>query len=57
MKPLLVFPAPKALETPKAVLESQPTVDFLKPLFIIKMAVFIIWWIWELSLHHSLKSA
>jgi hypothetical protein len=28
MKPILVFPAPQALETPKSVFESPPTAIF-----------------------------
>jgi hypothetical protein len=30
MKPILVFPAPKALETPKSVFESPPLAGFQK---------------------------
>jgi hypothetical protein len=30
MKPILVFPAPLALETPKLIFESPPMADFQK---------------------------
>jgi hypothetical protein len=35
MKPILVFPAPSALETPKSVFESTPTACFQKTDFFI----------------------
>jgi hypothetical protein len=38
MKPILVFPAPKALETPKSVFESSPTAGFQKPILIVRIS-------------------
>jgi hypothetical protein len=34
MKPILVFPAPSALEIPKSFFESLPTAGFQKMIFI-----------------------
>jgi hypothetical protein len=38
MKPILVCPAPSALDTPKSVFESPPLADFQKTIFIMRIA-------------------
>jgi hypothetical protein len=35
---MLVFPAPKALETPTSFFESLPTADFQKKMFLMRIA-------------------
>jgi len=39
MKPILLFPVPKALETTKSVFESPPLAGFQKLIFIMRIAV------------------
>jgi hypothetical protein len=38
VKPVLVFPAPKAVETPKLVFKSQSRLAFKKTIFVMRIA-------------------